>query len=332
MKLARVVETTIICTALPTALGFIAYYGFITGYTGGIDFTEHGVREHYGTGVYRYRILGTHLLLMLHQVVRRIHGLPMNDKLAPLLGVSDPSMYHSFFLLNTFFFCLTMFAVHQTYRLPVFCLSEREKHAWMLLIACLIALSQFVVVPYDTLSYFLLATSLYLSLRSPAAWVAPVLFVVVVLGALTRETCTLILSMYAVVCVMDSGRRRRRVGVLAVLVSTFLLVYVCLRVVYGRSNAVGNGITISSLSHAKNIIGLGFALCLVAIILFDAVGGGARAGWLFLLFSLPYLASILLMGVQFEFRLWVPVLLVLILQTQARWPGPDTSTQAQVFV
>lgn len=53
----RILRWLVLAIALPALVGFVAYYGFCTNYTGRV-FHEAGFRRLYESGVYKYRVLG----------------------------------------------------------------------------------------------------------------------------------------------------------------------------------------------------------------------------------------------------------------------------------
>ena len=67
----------------------------------------------------------------------------------------------------------------------------------------LILLTQYVVSPYDNLSYFLLLLS-YLLIVRPFRFSLPILLAVFVAGVLTRETAALTLSFYFLPIIISS--------------------------------------------------------------------------------------------------------------------------------
>lgn len=146
----------LLCIVLPSTLNFFAYYGFVTNYSRFV-FSRTGFLTQFESGIYRYRVLGRWLLLLVHRGVSHFHHISgASTRFTQFLETDDINFYHSYFLLNTFFLCLTAAALYRTFRLPAFEAAGRQADAWVLIATFLIVLTQFVVLPYDTLAYFLL--------------------------------------------------------------------------------------------------------------------------------------------------------------------------------
>ena len=229
--LGKKVQLFLLCCVLPTALNYFAYYGFITNYTKYV-FTLYDFHRQYDHHIFRYRILGKLLLLGYYTVFTHFPHpfFKQMKEVNQYLLTDTTSLYHCYFLMNTFFLCLTTWVLSTMFRLKQFEGSSREKQLWLLLIIFLIIISQFVVTPYDTISYFFLSVSIYLMLRGQNGFVLAVLLGTMVLAALTRETAAISLSFYATLYLMRKAlpNQTSLLGFVLLLV-TFLATYVGLR-------------------------------------------------------------------------------------------------------
>ncbi len=298
------------CFVLPFALNYFVYYGFVTSYTLRV-FTESGFRAQYDSGIYKYRILGKELLLLIYHFLQRLHPSPgTHSRLEQFLGADNLNLYHSYFLLNTLFFCLTLWMLFLTLQLGWFPRREREKSLVLVVIACVIALTQFVVTPYDTLAYFLLTLSLYLMLRPQNHATAAALIAVMVLATLTRETAALTISLYATLFLLRKNIKIEvSLPLLIGLAVSFIGVYAALRLHFGWHQGAGNGVTLRDNLHSKHLIGLAFLASLLYLLTDARNALGKRAALLFLALSSPYFVSIVMTGWLFEARLGVPLLI-----------------------
>jgi hypothetical protein len=178
---------------IPIILSFIVYYGFATNYTGNV-FSKRGFKNQYEGGIYKYRILGKFLLLKTYTLIKG-QNLP---SLAPhSLALLDPNgkseFYAAYFYLNTLFLCPTSVALILTLGGQEDETSFLAVDAPLLFLIALISIGQYVVVPYDILSYFFLsAAALLIYQRKDASVNSIVLCIVVILATLTRETAILI--------------------------------------------------------------------------------------------------------------------------------------------
>ena len=295
---ARIARKVMLCLVAPVCANYFAYYGFITHYSVGV-FSPGGFHAQYDHEVFRYRVLGKALLLSVYRLLEYVNPAAAGwGRLAAFLGTDSLNFYHSYFFLNTAFLCLTLLV-----------LSDRLEDVELLVITLLVAITQFVVVPYDAVAYFFLACTFRWRHNLPLT--AAFVF----LAALNRETAALSLSLYASLLLLGRGGSWRG---LAVLTSVFITTYLSLRVVFGWDYAAGNEFTFIKYLKLNSAVGIGFALAVG----FALVRRPAWAG-LFLACSLPYILSILFTGNPFEARLWVPLLLGIILVQSAGDEGPE---------
>jgi hypothetical protein len=143
---------------IPFVFSVIVYFGFNSNYSSPTLFSPQGFHDQYDTGIYRYRILGNWLLLKVDVLSKR-YGIkvPAPKSLRSRISEADSSLYGAYFLQNSFFLCAAsavFYLLLSTARtgsqfasvdLPVFFMSA------------LMAVTQYVVAPYDTLSYLWVA-------------------------------------------------------------------------------------------------------------------------------------------------------------------------------
>lgn len=283
------VRKVMLCLVAPVCANYFAYYGFVTHFSVGV-FSPRGFHAQYDHDVFRYRVLGKWLLLAVYRVVEYLNPADAGwNRMAAFLGTDSINFYHSYYVLNTAFLCLTLLVM-----------SDYLEDVELLAVTLLVSLTQFVVVPYDAVAYFLLACTFRWRHN---LWLTAV---IVFLAALNRETAALSLSLYA--CLLLLGRGGSLRG-LALLTSVFASTYVSLRLFYGWGGAaVGNEFTFVRYLNLNSAIGVGFALAAGY-----ALARRPAPALVFLACSLPYVVSVLLTGYPFEARLWVPLLLGVLL-------------------
>lgn len=309
-RLLNLIRFAVLGFLIPIVLSFVVYAGFNSNYTSQ-GLTLRGFMEQYFNGVYRYRIIGRGLLLETYELVKNL-GLPVLET-----SVGDPQLYSAYFYLNTFFLCLTcatLFFVLGGHKRASFSTVELP----LLFMCSLMSLGQFVVVPYDTLSYFLLAISAFVVLRSKkTVYQIILLSVLVILATLTRESVVLILSLYfsvnfSLIWRIPKGLRLSHEQVtLLVIAACFTLTYLILRFYLGFSKSLFQNLTIVGNSNLLSVLGLLFLIGMGFLLL--ASPSRSKTSLLFTISSLPYLVPMGLIAVTWEIRLWVPFLMLLLL-------------------
>ncbi len=325
-RFSRTLDRGLHCVFLsilaPATSMYFFYYHFRTVYTTNV-FSADGFQQQYTSGVYRYRILGRVGLESVHALIEHLyqhkylHRAITRSPLAQHLGAPDLSWYHAYFVFNTFWLCVTTALLYGLF-------SARSDEGrlgiaptlGLLVLQALVEVSQFVIVPYDTLSYAWLAASVVLIVAADEnAGRITALVGLVVAATLTRETAALILAMYAALVVAGPEEwGRKRWSTLGILTLSFLATYVVLRILLGWEHAIGNGWT-ASLDGRDSYASLTWAGVFIGSFCLAAPVGRRRLGLWFLLFSIPYVLAVFGTGLLVEIRLWVPVLLILLILT-----------------
>lgn len=307
---------------LPIIMSAVVYQGFSSNYTVRL-FSEQGFRWQYETGVYKYRVLGRFLLIGTYRCIQH-HDLPTIAPLAlrVLDQRGDPQFYSAYFYLNTIFLCLTCLALF-------FALGGHRAGADflsadlpVLFLMSLMTLSQYVVVPYDMLSYFFLAVAAWLVVRGIREWWEILASgAMVVLGTLTRETTALILALHlacnyrAILTIPVGMRLNHAQRTLVWLTACFVATYLGLRIAFGYERPVfetmifPTGYDVSTQIGILAFVGIAF-LAGIVLLLFSS-RPNVTGMWVFLLASLPYLGAMPFIATTWEIRLWVPVILLL---------------------
>lgn len=305
-----------LCVAwiLPLILSLVVYFGFSTNWTVDV-FSRAGFEVQYSGGIYKYRLIGTFIQARLVDVLERIGfegGAPKNLKIMDPAG--SPVFYTAYFVNNTLFICLACsvfyYLFHARYSLQPPLLID----ALVFLVGLLMAISQYVVVPYDMLSYFLLAVAIHLVTGQQTLPRVGLLGLVVVLAALARETAALIIPFYAAVHYRQIFAKPlfgRHQVILCGLAACFLCTYGALRLAFGGDRALYHAIWLGcNLTMPFNVMGLIFMAAVLTVLLTDELA--RQECLIFTLGALPYLVAVTIVGITWEIRLWVPVILCLI--------------------
>lgn len=328
---ARITRLVCLGFVIPTVLSLVVYFGFVTNYTGGLFSKEH-VREQYEAGIYRYRILGRVTLLRLNEILENA-PLPAFAPRAVFFIDRQASLvlYTAYFLHNTFFLCLACVVLTRLFEKLAPPGSVWIGDLSVLFLTLLMTITQYVIVPYDTLTYLLMALAVSLIFSEPKRGTLVLLGVVVVLATLTRETSALLLSFYFALHHRRLLARPLRWSpqhkTLTFLVATFLLTYVGLRLVLGaEEKALFEDVQLmENLTGPLALAGLLFALAVTAVLALNEPA--RREGLVFLLASSPYLLVIVATARLWEIRLWVPVFLLLVILKVWRMGADDQKTK-----
>ena len=330
---SRIIRLVCLGFVIPMVLSMVAYYGFVTNYTGGLFAKEH-VRAHYEAGIYRYRILGRITLLRVNEILEQ-SPLPAFAPRAVFFIDRQASvvLYTAYFVHNTFFLCLACLVLARLFEKLA---PPESGGAWIgdlsvLFLTLFMTITQYVIVPYDTLTYLWMALAVYLMFSEPRRSTLVLLGLVVVLATLTRETSALLLSFYFAVhhrrLLARPLRWSPQHSTLTFLVACFLLTYVALRLALGaESKALFEDVQLlANLTGPLALAGLLFALAVTAVL--ASSEPARREGLVFLLASSPYLLVIVVTARLWEIRLWVPVFLLLVILKVWRMGKEDQSTE-----
>lgn len=282
-------------------------------------------RAYYRQGVYRPRVVGRELVWQVHRAI----GDPIGDHLySRVPGARPGELLTAYLLVNGAAFAGTCVLLGRLLRRwgP----GEPARTLVYVTVVVAVALSGYVVTPYDQVGYLLLlGVLLAVDLRPPYDLAAPVL---ALLAVANRETALLALAaLLAAVWPADGAPRsgalaadepdgrvaRRRTLVVAVGVVT-VVGYVVLRIAPGGDEPVRLW---QSVTLAGNVGRLAGWVGLVVIVALAAwwwsvcdlarfgrtadAGAAVRRLWLW---AIPYLLVAGLTGYWFEVRLFIPIL------------------------
>lgn len=327
---SRIIRLVCLGFVIPLVLSMVVYFAFASNYSTGI-FSEAGFRGQFEAGIYKYRVLGRLSLLKINEIIEDSSFPAIAPRSMFLLDRNgSPVFYTAYFLNNTLFLCLACGVL-----MLLFEKLSQPQSVWIgdllvALLCLLMVVTQFVVVPYDTMASFFLCLAFGLVLGEQKLVNVILLGLVVVLGALTRETAALILAFYFAVHHRRLLARPFRWTVhhstLLFLSACFLLTYAGLRLALGPGNAVFEDIQLKdNLASPFGLAGLLFFLAVTAVLLLN--GPGRRESLLFLLAALPYLLFLLVTARLWEMRLWIPVFLSIVTLKVWRMGAEDQNTK-----
>lgn len=267
--------------------------------------------DQFGSGIYQFRKLSGWLLLAFYEYIQTLHIDYQIFKFKFQHPKTDPALYLSFYGLNTFFLMLSAVIFTLIGESRLFKATEPEKILIGSLLIFVIALSQFVIVPYDVSSYFflLLFFCFFLKfLNRQDSKNLTILILILAVSALNRESAALSVSLAATLLYLKNGFKKTTVTPVAILAAVFLSVYVVLRL-FSQSFSTNDGnLLIENLTQPKNLLGLLFwAVFLVFSLILAKDALATRGILLFHLLSAPYILMCFYSGILYEVRLYVPL-------------------------
>lgn len=333
--LRRTIRWTLLGLLLPISLNTIVYFGFISNYTRGV-FSVEGFESQYYHGIYRYRVLGRELIRLTHDILDWLlrwsgmleHGVVQKiESSARLLdSQATAAFYLSYFTVNTFFLCLYCLAHLWLVESNVLAIHRGNSNYLFLCNLLLVALSQYVVTPYDIPVYFFLILGISLILRHNARSML-LAGGIIAIGGLFRESITVLLAFTWALYTVRYGWRLHKAYLIPVaLTLVYIAAYALLRLVHGSAVVVDQVLFPDNID-AQGAVGILFALVLFAFFALQYRRTEWRFILLFLFFALPYITAITIGGLPFEIRLFLPLLLVSSLVPYLRVPTQQVRQQ-----
>ena len=317
-------------------LAFLAnsfvYFGFGNIYSSKI--LNHADFVHqFQTGVYQYRILSGHLLLGIYDTLDTLNLNYDVFKLKFFEERAEAQMYIAFYLLNTLFAVLTAGVLSYLLSSRWNSRSSNENLALACFSVLVMALSQFVIVPYDYSSYFMLLLCAGVLLRyveHPKPSTLMALVVLIVVSTLNRESSALSLAMVGALMLYHYGWSKQTIGTVFILGVTFVATYFTLRLI-GHSNFTTNdgNLLMENLTQPKNWLGAMWA-CLLFLLTLKWCNTKEQRQHILLFhaLALPYIGMCLYTGILYEVRLYVPLFLIAtVLATNETKPHLLTSSK-----
>lgn len=292
------------------------YFGFANIYSAKI-LNYYSFQEQFHSGIYQYRILGGYFLIWIYDFLSTLNIDYDIFKLKLVNPDSEPKMYVSFYILNTGFLMLSGAITTLITESKIFLASYSEKLLITAVAIFAMALSQFVIVPYDVSSYFFLLLFFYLLiqyLQNPSILIAIFLGILIIVSTLNRESSALSLSLAATLLYSKLGMKKEMILPILGLGILFMVTYFGLRLINESFTTNDGNLLVQNISQPKNILGILFSLVFFTFTLILAKDNKAiKKIILFHLFSLPYLLLCFYTGILYEIRLYIPLFLTSLL-------------------
>ncbi|WP_312902115.1 hypothetical protein [Chryseobacterium taichungense] len=301
---------------LPFLLFFMSYYGFESSYVVGIKSWQKAP-DFMFSSVYAYRIIPNYLSVHVTEAVIFIvdHYLPSSKN---FLLKQGSFFYHSTFLINVFFFLLTSVFLYKILTLkPVKILSDENTKKMLHLIAVFfIVIVQYVPTNCDCIAIFFYVLGIFFTLKylqNGKRLYLIGLGLITFISTFTRETSCLTIAFFAAVFIDCEDLRKRNfvfVKETFFLVLAFVLPYIGLRLMIRQHASFVEGVYfMKNFTSPYNLIGLLFGVLSMYFSYKMSQKAGKLLIWKYLFFSAPYILMIASVGLFWEARLFLPLIL-----------------------
>ncbi|BAP33676.1 uncharacterized protein CHSO_4639 [Chryseobacterium sp. StRB126] len=296
---------------LPFLLFAMAYYGFESSYVR--LKTMEKAPDFMFASVYAYRVIPNYLSVHVTEIVTFIvnNYIPF---LKNFLLKQGTLFYHSIFLINSFFFILSSAVLHALLKLGALPLTIRRMIH--LLAIFFMVIIQYVPTNCDSIAIFFylwgaLLTLKFLEHRKLTDFI--LLCAVVFISTLARETSCLNISFFAAMCI-DFEKLKNKdftfIKELIFLVIAFIVPYAGLRITIHQDVSFVEGIYfLDNFSSPFNLSGLLFGIISLYFSYLLCNDKGKMLLRKYLFFAIPYLIMIAMVGLFWETRLFLPLIL-----------------------
>lgn len=307
----------------------VVYFGFGNIYSSKILNVQH-FQEQFQSGVYQYRILSAYLLVWIYESISSLSLDFQLIKLKFFADDSDPKLYLSLYVLNTFFLCLSATLLMLISDIRDFMATPSEKILVVATAIFSIAITQFVIVPYDISSYFFLLLFAWIFLkydRNESGFLLGLLVVILIVSTANRESAAISVAFAATLLWRKFGWQQKSILPVALLGFTFLGTYLGMRF-FADTFATNDGnLLVENLSQPKNFLGILFWGVFFSLSVLISKSRQNRQNILvFHLLSLPYILMCFYSGILYEARLYIPLFLSALMLAFLHYPPSEKST------
>ncbi len=283
-------------------------------------FNYEAFTQQYSNGIYKYRFLSTEMVKWLYEQLN--HQFPKGVPIKA--GLTDKTasinLFVSFYVINTVFLVLSsivMLIITETKR---FFATSTEKFSLCMLAIFSVLLSQFVIVPYDCSSYFLLLLFFLILIKyihQPKSSLLIALVITLIISTLNRESAALSLSLATVLLLSKFEISTKSVKPLSILTISFITVYCLLRYYFGGFSTNDGNLLAENFTNINALLGIGFACTFFILVLALARGQQQLKHILgFHFFAIPYILMCFYSGYLYEIRLYIPIFITSIFLTR----------------
>ena len=299
----------------PFLLFFMSYYGFESSYVKLKSMEK--APDFMFSSVYAYRVIPNFLMVNVAEIV----DVAINNYsgvLKKTILKNGTTFYHSVFLINGFFFVLSSLVLNAILKFkPIEILIHSNiKKLVHLLAVFFIVIVQYVPTNCDSIAIFFYLLGILFSLKYyHQRKITDFIFLcfTIFVSTFVRETSCLNIAFFAAIFIdfeKIKARNFKFIKEIIFLVLSFVLPYIGLKMLIPQESSFFEGVyLIKNLTSPFNLAGLLFGL----LGLYFAYGFCNQEAKLilkkYLFFSLPYLVMITFVGLFWETRLFLPMIL-----------------------
>ena len=268
------------------------------------------------SGIYQYRKLSGYFLIGIYDFLSSLNIDYHIFKLKFFNPESDPKMYLSFYILNTFFLMLTAVLMVFITEKKNFVATSSEKILLIAICIFTIGISQFVLVPYDVSSYFLILIFFWFLLKyleQTSAKNLIILVAILAISTVNRESSALSISLAATLLYTKFGIKKESIFPVAVLGISFVAIYLGMRFSQGTFTTNDGNLFLQNFTDFKNLLGILFwAVFFVLPLMLAKDKKAFNSIIIFHILSIPYIAMCFYAGILYETRLYIPLFLTVL--------------------
>lgn len=288
------------------------YFSFGNIYSSSVlNYTDF--QNQFNSGIYQYRILSGHILIFIYDFLSQFNIDYQIFKLKFFDANAEPQLYLSFYILNTLFLVLSALIMILITETKEFFATETEKILITIVAIFTIAISQFVIVPYDVSSYFFLLIFFYFLIKfivKNSSFNLAILVILMMISILNRESSALSLSLMATLLYAKFGLKKESILPLAIVGITFVAIYLGMRLLSESFTTNDGNLLAQNFTQPKNLLGILFWMTFFLLSTILVKDQKAKNSILiFHLLSVPYLIMCFYTGILYEVRLYVPIFL-----------------------
>ncbi|MFL9835125.1 hypothetical protein [Chryseobacterium terrae] len=303
---------------LPFLLFFMSYYGFESSYT---HFkTSERPPDFLFSSVYSYRIIPNYLSIYMTDFMEYCINHPVFSSFKNLLIKNGTPFYHGLFLMNTLFFILCSGMINMILKfkpIDIF-LNIKVRRIVHLLMIFFIVMTQYTPSNCDTIALFCYLTGVVLTLKylyTNKKLFFYLLIILIAVSTFVRETSCLNIAFFAAAFFSIEQIRQKNfkfIWKVIPLLFSFLIPYLGLRIFLNREEtSFMEGVYIvANFTSPFNLAGLLFSVIALYFMYQLCVNDESRLVLKkYVFFSLPYIGMITLVGLFWEVRLFLPLIL-----------------------
>ena len=301
---------------LAFTLNSFVYFSFGNIYSSKIlNYSDFSQQFH--SGIYQYRVLSGYFLFWIYDFLSVLQIDYRMFRFKFFEADSEPQMYFSFYILNTFFMVLSAIILVLISEIKNFIGTNSEKILIVAVSILVMASTQFVIVPYDISSYFFLLLFFYFLLKyleKSSVSMLIVLMILMVISTLNRESSALSLSLAATLLYSKFGLKKEMIQPILLLAVTFIAVYFGMRLINETFSTNDGNLLLQNFTDPKNMLGILFWIIFFVFTIFLSKDEKTKRNILiFHLFSIPYIIMCFYSGIIYEIRLYIPIFLTSLL-------------------